>query len=84
MERQEANVALPTPDEVKRIKPLIAKELAAAGVTEVWFDEPLAGGLKATAQIPAEKQRNLQDALFAHGIVIVATGAGEWGFAVRR
>lgn len=77
-------IALPTPAEIETIKPLIEDELKKAEVGEFKFGSHPNGGLTLVAAISREKYVGVQNALFAHGIVIVQLEGNTWGFAVRH
>jgi len=72
---------LPTAQEIEMITPIIKEEFKAHGIEIAAMGAHPYGGLVAEARIPMDRISEMRDALFAHGIILVAAQAG-WGFAV--
>lgn len=77
-------IALPTEAEIETIIPVIREECVRADIAMGGFVRPAQGGLMLAAHVGADKWRDLECALFAHGIVMVAISPTKVAFAVRR
>ena len=78
---KELTPTLPTAAEIEMITPIIEKEFKEHGLEITKMGQHPYGGLVAEARIPVERIKEMRNALFAHGIVLVSAQAG-WGFAV--
>ncbi|MGN0847967.1 MAG: hypothetical protein ACI4RA_11390 [Kiritimatiellia bacterium] len=78
---KELTPMLPTAAEIETIIPIIKQEFKTHGLEITTMGPHPYGGLVAEARIPIEKIREMRNALFAHGIILVSAQAG-WGFAV--
>ena len=78
---KELTPMLPTAAAIETITPIIKKEFKNHGLEITAMGLHPYVGLIAEARIPVEKIREMRNALFAHGIVLVSAQAG-WGFAV--
>ena len=76
-------VRLPKPEEVEMIKMNARRAFEFEGVKFDDFKSGENGKLTITAAIPSAKRDAIVAALFGFGIVMIETGRGEWGFAVR-
>lgn len=77
-------VAIPTKAECERIRPIIRRVFASAGVTGARIETVPFGGLRVHAEMSGETVVKVTDALFAQGVVIVTLRPGEWRFAIRK
>ena len=76
-------VRLPKPEEVEMIKMNARRAFEFEGVKFDDFKSGENGKLTLTAAIPSAKRDAIVAALFGFGVVMIETGRGEWGFAVR-
>lgn len=76
-----ATPMLPTATEIETITPIIKNEFKAHGLDITEMGPHPYGGLVAQVRIPVDRIKEMRNALFAHGIILVTAQAG-WGFAV--
>ena len=79
------NIAMPTAAEIEKIEPIIDDAFLTAGVSHGGFHRPANGGLILQDVTPnTDEWREIEQALFAHGIVMISLGVSLAGFAVRH
>lgn len=76
-------IRLPKGEEVEMVKAKAGEVFASLGIGLGEIRTESDGRMLAKADIPQEKKNRLLSDLFAYGILIVAVGDGELGFAVR-
>ena len=78
------NIAMPTAAEIEEIEPIIDDAFLTAGVSHGGFRHPASGGILLDATVPDADWAELEQALFAHGIVMIRLSAILVAFAIRR
>ena len=78
-------ITMPTAAEIAEIEPIINDAFLTAGVSHGGFHRPANGGLILQDVTPnTDEWREIEQALFARGIVMISLGVSLAGFAIRH